>query len=255
MKHTWNIALVLVLIAALLAPCVASAGEVTPEFFMEMTPDAQQDYMNQTGQTYEQASGGHSKSSSTWSQDAYYQSLIENGPDAETTVSIGTIYVNTANGKSLNMRSRPDAKSAVITSLPNGTALTLFWYENSSWAFVAYRSYFGFCMTRHLSDTPGHSGGSTPSGASVAPGTDANLNTMFNGFQYVNYYAGVKPSNPSGFVNLRWAPTKAAPVQCIYYADTLLRVLATNGTWSQVLNEETGVSGFMMNSFLNRFVY
>ena len=48
--------------------------------------------------------------------------------------------------------------------------------------------------------------------------------------------------------------SKAADVQCIYYADTVLHVIATNGTWSQVYNKQTNQSGFMMNAYLNKYL-
>lgn len=305
MKQKWISLLALVLCAALLLPSVVMAREVTPEDFLEMTEDAQEQYLENSGMSYEEAAGwstdgggwmtdhdyvqcadcggwymsgnefrNHfctgrpSNPSSNWtSEDDYYNALVEGQLNPDTTTAIGTLYVNTANGKGLNMRSRPNTNGQILTTIPNGSAVTLFWYENSSWAYVAYRSYFGFCMTRHLSEYPGsnnhssgsnnHSSGSSSSShnsATVASGTDNNLNQMFKGFKYVNYTAAVKPSSPTGFVNMRWAPSKTAPVQCIYYADTVLSVIATNGTWSQVYNELTGQGGFIMNAFLNKYL-
>lgn len=301
MKQKWTTTLALILCFALLLPTLAMAREVTPEDFLEMTEDAQEQYLENTGMSYEEAAGfstdgggsmqdndyvqceycggwyrsgnefrNHfctgtsSNPSSNWtSSDDYYNALVNGQINADTTTAIGTLYVNTANGKGLNMRTRPNTDGKILTTIPNGSAVTLFWYENSSWAYVAYRSYFGFCMTRHLSEKPGSSPSSSSSSSSsshtsdatVAAGTDTNLNQMFKGFKYVDYYAAVKPSNPSGFVNMRWAPTKASPVQCIYYADTLVKVIATNGTWSQVYNESTGQGGFIMNAFLNKYLY
>ena len=53
---------------------------------------------------------------------------------------------------------------------------------------------------------------------------------------------------------MRWAPSKSAEVQRIYYADSILQVLATNGTWSQVYDELTDECGFMMNAYLNKYL-
>ena len=61
----------------------------------------------------------------------------------------------------------------------------------------------------------------------------------------------VQPSTPSGFVNLRWAPSKKMAIQSTYYAGYTLRVLAEDGVWAQVLDESSGTCGFMMLSFLN----
>lgn len=297
MRQKWISLMALILCASFLLPSVVTAREVTPDYFLEMTEDAQEQYLENTGMSYEEAAGWSTdgggslmddgyvqcdacggwylngrefrnhfctgstyvQPSSSWtSNDDYYNALVNGNLNTDTFTATGTLYVNTANGKSLNLRARPNTNGAILTTIPNGAAVTLFWYENSSWAYVAYRSYFGFCMTRHLSErAPSSNNHYTPSynEATVATGTDATLNQMFKGFHYVNYEAAVRPSTPSGFVNMRWAPSKSAPVQCIYYADTILTVIATNGTWSQVYNELTGQGGFMMNAFLNKYLY
>ena len=292
MKQKWTTLLALVLCAALLLPSVVMAGEVTPEFFLEMTEDAQEQYLENSGMSYEEAAGwstdggaelmddgyvqcdicggwymngkefrnhfctGHtSNPSSSWtSSDDYYNALVEGHLNVDTTIAIGNLYVNTANGKGLNMRSRPNTSGKILTTIPNGAADTLFWYENNSWAYVAYRSYFGFCMTRHLSENQV----SAPKPA-AKPSTPASKvedpKNMYNGFQHVSYEVAVRPSTPSGFVNMRWAPSKSADVQCIYYADTVLQVLATNGVWSQVYDVMTDQCGFIMNEYLNKYLY
>ena len=376
MKQKWTTLLALVLCAALLLPSVVMAGEVTPEFFLEMTEDAQEQYLENSGMSYEEAAGwstdggaelmddgyvqcdicggwymngnefrnhicepydpweyeptdggasllddgyvqcescggwymngiefrshycdifdpweyessssssmdddyvqctscggwymngnefrnhfctGHtSNPSSSWtSKDDYYDTLVSGSLNADTTVAIGNLYVNTANGKGLNMRSRPNTNGKILTTIPNGAAVTLFWYENNSWAYVAYRSYFGFCMTRHLSENQV----SAPKPA-AKPSTPASKvedpKNMYNGFQHVSYEVAVRPSTSSGFLNMRWAPSKSADVQCIYYADTVLQVLATNGVWSQVYDVMTDQCGFIMNEYLNKYLY
>ena len=299
MKQKWTALLALVLCAALLLPSVVMAGEVTPDFFLEMAEDAQKDYLEQTGLTYEEAAGltgGNNKEpwkpestdtsalleqgyvqcidcagwymngnefrnhfctanpanpSSSWtSKEDYYDALVEGDLNSDTVIAIGELYVNTANGKSLNLRARPSTDGEILTSLPNGTSVTLFWYEDSAWAYVAYRSYYGFCMIRHLSEQPG----STAAAAPAPSAADTDPSKMYDHFKMVNYSVSVKPSNPTGFVNMRWAPSKAADVQCIYYANTVLRVLATNGTWSQVYDTQTNQCGFMMNAYLNKLL-
>lgn len=377
MRQKWTSLLALVLCASLLLPSVVMAREVTPDFFLEMTEDAQEQYLENSGMSYEEAAGfstdgggslmddgyvqcdtcggwymngnefrnhictaydpweyestdsgatllddgyvqcaacggwymngnefrnhycnayepwgseatdgggsllddgyvqcdacggwymngnefrnhfctgNTSNPSSSWtSSNDYYDALVEGHLNADTTTAIGTLYVNTANGKGLNMRARPNTNGNIITTIPNGAAVTLFWYENNAWAYVAYRSYFGFCMTRHLSENT-VSAARPSSGTANTPGTNADPNKMFQGFTHVRYDVAVKPSNPSGFVNMRWAPSKSAEVQCIYYANTVLQVLATNGVWSQVYDELTDQCGFIMNEYLNKYL-
>jgi len=182
--------------------------------------------------------------------ETYYDSVVDVLLNKDNKPQVKVIHVSTANGKSLNMRSGPSTRYSIITTIPNRSALNLYWYMDSEWAFVSYRNSFGFCMTRHLSISPGEL-----VDMEETPDITKDLNELYKGFKPAGYYAAVNPTAPSGFVNLRWAPTKAAPVQCIYYAGEVLRVLSENGTWSQVLNETTGVSGFMMNSFLRKLVY
>lgn len=161
---------------------------------------------------------------------------------------IGTLFVDTANGGNLRMRARPDTNSAEVTSLKNGTALKLYAYANSQWAYVSYKDYYGYCMVRYLSDIkPGQKPSVTP-----VPATQQN---PYANFQSANYWVMVNPSVPTGFVNLRWAPSLDAPVQSIYYANKTLRVIATNGTWCQVIDDQNNVCGFMMSAYMKRMAY
>lgn len=171
-------------------------------------------------------------------------------PSANQT-AIGTLYVDTANGGNLRMRARPDLNSSEVASLKNGTAVTVYSYANSQWAYVSYRSYFGYCMVRHLSDVPP---AKRPS-ATPMPVTPSYQNNPYAGFSAANYRVLVNPSVPTGFVNLRWAPSLDAPVQSIYYANTELRVIATNGTWCQVIDDRNNVCGFMMSAYMKRRMY
>ena len=288
MKQKWISLLALVLWASFLLPSFAMAREVTPADFLKMTKDAQEQYLHNSGLSFEEAAGwstdggaalldagyvqcddcggwymngnefrnhfctgNPANPSSSWtSENDYYNALVNGELNTDKITAVGTLYVNTANGKSLNLRTRPNSNGKILTTIPNGAAVTLFWYENDSWAYVAYRSYFGFCMTRHLSDRQPASNASASGNTSTAD----DMNQMYKGFKPVYYEVAVKPSNPSGFVNMRWAPSKSAEVQCIYYANTVLQVIATNGTWSQVYNTKTNQCGFMMNAYLNKLL-
>ena len=164
--------------------------------------------------------------------------------------TIGTLYVDTANGGNLRMRARPDTNSPEVTSLKNGTALNLFFYANSQWAYVGYNGHYGYCMVRYLSDVqPGNKPAETP-----VPVTPSQQNLYAN-FSPANYWVLVNPSVPTGFVNLRWAPSLDAPVQSIYYANKTLRVISTNGAWYQVIDDQNNVCGFMMCAYAKRMAY
>jgi SH3-like domain-containing protein len=161
---------------------------------------------------------------------------------------IGTLYVDTANGGNLRMRARPDTNANEVASLKYGTAVSLYSYVNSQWAYVGYRGNYGYCMIRYLSDVaPGLKPTPTP-----VPSVSQN---MYDNFRAADYRVLVNPTVPTGFVNLRWAPSLDAPVQGIYYANSVLRVISTNGTWCQVIDDQKNVCGFMMSAYMKRRAY
>lgn len=148
-------------------------------------------------------------------------------------------YVNTANKKPLNMRSSTDLGNNLITTIPNGTAVVVYEFLNSNtWAHIGYGGQDGFVMTRYLS----LSQPSTDSGAAET--------ISFKDFKATYYLASVKPSTPSGYVNMRWAPSKSTAVHDIYYAGSTLQVIAETQTWCQVYDTQKNICGFMMKSFL-----
>ena len=159
---------------------------------------------------------------------------------------IGPQYVNTANGKGLYMRTGPSKNYDIITSIPFGAQVDSYEYYDGTWGYVTYRGYSGYCMARYFSSykpdkpvpTPTHSGGGTSTG------------NLYNGFAKTSYYASVRPSTPSGYVNMRWAPSKNQAIEGTYYSGQTLLVLAQNGEWAQVYDESTKTSGFMMLAFL-----
>lgn len=156
-----------------------------------------------------------------------------------------TMYVNTANRKVLNLRAYNSINADIIGFIPYGAAVTVNTMGgDNTWVPVTYNGKHGYCMMRYLSyNYPG--GGVTP------PTTD--LTSMFTGFSPTYYMATVTPTSAAGFVNMRWAPSMSAPVRNIYYYGSSLLVIAQNGTWAQVLDQNTHTCGFMMLSFMNRY--
>ena len=100
-------------------------------------------------------------------------------------------------------------------------------------------------MVRYLSDVkPGVNPSVTP-----VPAVQQNL---YANFSPANYWVLVNPSVPTGFVNLRWAPSKTAKIRATRYNGDTLRVIAENKTWAQVMDDTTGECGFMMKRFLEK---
>ncbi len=159
-----------------------------------------------------------------------------------------TMYVVTPNKKSVNMRSGPTLEDPVIVQIPYGEAVTNHNdFVGSSFLHCSYKGHNGYIMARYLSTAKPKP---TPKPVNPTPKPTAQPTSMFDGFAPQVYLASVKPSNPSTYVNLRWGPSKSTPVQCVYYAGQTLLVLASNGSWCQVYDLNSHVSGFMMSSFL-----
>lgn len=174
-----------------------------------------------------------------------------------TAMAYSTMYVYTANGKPLNMRDAPSIIGSVLTQIPNGAAVQVYDAYDDTWYYVSYNGYGGYCMARYLvSGWPTPAPYPTPSPTycplpTATPAPSGSFpNDIFYGFQAAYYKALVRPSNPAGYVNLRWAPSLQADVNTHYYANAVLTVMSQNSLWCQVLDEESRIMGFMMRQFL-----
>jgi len=172
--------------------------------------------------------------------------LVSMFPIVSASALIGPQYVSTSNGKGLYMRSGPSKDFDIITTIPYAAQLDSCDYYDSAWSYVSYKGHVGYCMSRYLSSTK-PSKKPTPT---ATPGKKTTTTNIYKNFSQTDYYVTVRPSTPSGFVNLRWGPSKSIEVYNIYYAGSNLRVLAQNDTWAQLFDESTGVCGFMMRRFL-----
>lgn len=147
-------------------------------------------------------------------------------------------YVNTANGKGLNMRSGAGKNYDAVCTIPYGAEVMLYDYQaGDSWSLAVYEQYEGYIMVRYTTvDKPS----STP----------VELDSQYSNMKPAYYTATVRPSSPAGYVHMRWAPTKTEPVIRNYYQGQQVVVLYENKTWCQIYDAENAVCGFMMKQFL-----
>lgn len=160
-----------------------------------------------------------------------------------------TMYVDTPNHRALNLRNSDDE---VIAQIPYRTALEIYdrSYIDSQRVIVNYKGMEGYVYLRYLSTTRPSASSSSSSSSSSTSGKDS---TIFDSMKRVSpYTVSVCPKTPTSFVNLRWAPSKNAAVECVRYNGDTLTVLAENTYWAQVYDEETNTCGFMLKSFLKR---
>ena len=166
---------------------------------------------------------------------------------------IGNKYVKTSSGKSVRMRGGPGTEYDVIDRVPNGASVeTYSQMQNPAgerWTEIGYHGATGWIMSRYLSGKkPGsQSGGSS----SKDSGSGTMTATIFTNFHDVALTADIKPSTPGNFVNLRWAPSKSAPVQARYYEGQQVYVLKANNSWCQVYDEANNRCGFILRSLLD----
>ena len=168
--------------------------------------------------------------------------------DDSIPASAGYYYVYTENGKGLNVRESPGGK--VVGSLKYGTKIYCYYRDGGNgWA--------AFISSRYLrkSKPPAKpaSGSSSSSSSSAAASVDpaAEINAEFRSAKRVEPFSvTVRPSRASGWVNLRWAPSKSAEIMATYKQNDKLLVIRELANWYQVEDQDTGDVGFISKQFV-----
>ena len=186
-------------------------------------------------------------------------SLGVTAEDDEPMASSGYYYVYTENGKTLNVRESPGG--TVVGALKYGSKIYCYYNENG-WALIDYTydkpgygkgTYACFVSSRYLRKSkPGPKPSATT--APAASGSDLDdLNAEFaSAVRVTPYQVTVRPTRASGWVNLRWAPSKEAAIMATYRADDQLTVIQELKNWLQVEDPATGDVGFISKSFVQQ---
>lgn len=177
--------------------------------------------------------------------------------------SEGYYYVYTENGKGLNVRDTPGGN--VVGSLKYGTRIYCY-YNQDGWALIDYTynkpgygqgTYACFVSSRFLqkSKPPARSGGSS-SGSSTTPVASDSWTEINNEFasakEVTPFKVTVRPTRVTGWVNLRWAPSKNAQLMRTYKANDTLLVIKETTNWYQVEDQDTGDVGFINKAFVTQ---
>ena len=169
------------------------------------------------------------------------------------------MYVYTPNGKSLNVRSEPRTGDNILWTLPFGQEVGVDYHLGNGWtALMAAGEYQSvYVQTRFLvNEKPTKKPVvPTPSNKTANPGnnasTAAELNTIFKTYRSVTpYRVYVQPTRASGWVNLRFAPSKETEVMATYRANEQVTVIAELKDWYQVEDPQTGMVGYMSSLFV-----
>lgn len=158
-----------------------------------------------------------------------------------TEHAVSYMFVKTGNGGPLNLRAEQSVHSDQLASIPYGTQVMLYDMQpGDTWVWCVYNDKEGYVMTRYLSD-------SQPSMQVTVKGSESG---EYKKMEAAYYYATVAPGTPSGFVHMRWAPSKSEPIMRDYYASQTLTVLWQDKNWCQVYDAENNICGYMMRRFL-----
>ena len=170
------------------------------------------------------------------------------------------MYVYTQNGKGLYVRSSMSAadKSNIIGSLPYGSKVFTYGGQ-SGWTYIEIGSLSGYVMSRFLVKnkpapyTP--SGNPTPDPSrnfdTRSATTVEQINTLLASAKPVTpYMVTVRPTRSSGWVYLRWIPSRYAAQVASYGSNQQLTVIAELKDWFQVQDPTTGRVGFIYKSYL-----
>ena len=181
--------------------------------------------------------------------------------DDSTPNSAGYYYVYTENGKGLNVRATPGGD--VVGSLKYGTKIYCYYRDGGNgWALidysydmpgVGYGTYACFISSRYLrkSKPPARPGSGSSAQPAATTDTVSEINTEFRSAKNViPFSVTVRPSRASGWVNLRWAPTKSAEIMATYKANQKLLVIRELNNWYQVEDQDTGDVGFISKQFV-----
>ena len=175
---------------------------------------------------------------------------------ASCAMAVSTVkYVYTRNSRPLNVRVWPDTKSALLGTIPNGTAVTVEGYTTDyTWAYIVYNGQNAYVMTQYLVDTYPGGGGFTPTPVPGGEGTYqrivSSLENEFRTYRVVEPYTVLaKPTRATGWVNLRYVPSTDFGHAENLYANTQLTVIAETQNWLQVRKNDTGVTGYVMRIY------
>ena len=168
----------------------------------------------------------------------------------KTALGLGTMYVYTENGKTLNVRSGPYSGDNVIGHLPYGSAVEVNGFDGS-WASIVYLGAPGgvaWVQSRYLQwYKPGPKPTPKPTTDPSAKQTEEELRSEV-GIAQITVVA--QASRSTGWVNMRTSPSKESQLVQKCPDGEELTAFAVTTNWYHVTNPATGNSGYIRKDFL-----
>ncbi len=149
------------------------------------------------------------------------------------------MWVNCADGKTLNVRQAPNTNAGILYRVECGTKLFIIESVNNEWAHVwANGKSAGYVMTKFLvAEKPGK----------------YEITEREDNFRKVTPYkvtALARGKNTQESVGLRVKPNKTAKMVRRLMAGDTLEVIAVGKVWSQVKDPQTGKTGYVANDYI-----
>ena len=193
-------------------------------------------------------------------------SEVNYGSSGSYVGTYDTMYVYTENGKGLNVRSTPYVGNNIIGLAPYRSAVEVIRFLDNGWACIVWYSGEAYVQSRFLQwyqPSPYYPvvPTSTPTSTPVTPTAEpyvptdtlATLNAEFRTARFVTpFTVTVRPARASGWVNMRWAPSKDTEIIAEYRSGAKLTVLAETQSWYQVEDPDSYVTGFIMKDYVTR---
>jgi uncharacterized protein YgiM (DUF1202 family) len=168
---------------------------------------------------------------------------------AEGGLGLGTMFVYTENGKTLNVRSTPETGDNIIGQLPYGAEVNVTHFEGS-WARITYLGGTAWVQSRFLQwYAPGPKPTPKPD-PKPDPETEQMNAELRSEVSIPQTFLQAQAKRASGWVNMRVNPSKVTRrVQtCPDGAQLIATAETTN--WYHVTDPATGNSGYIRKDFL-----
>ena len=160
---------------------------------------------------------------------------------AKSVAGCEYMWVNTENGKTLNVREAPSTRARVLYTVECGTRLNVVEDYNGEWACVYQTGKaVGYVMTKFL--------------VYSQPGK-YEITEREDHFRPVTPYwvtALARGRNTNESVGLRVKPNKTSRMIRRLMAGDTLQVLSVGKVWSEVRDPQTGKSGYVANDYIAR---
>ena len=188
------------------------------------------------------------------------------GIDPVVPETYQTMFVYTDNGQGLNVRSAPYVGNNIIGLAPYASEVQIIRFLDNGWACIVWYGGEAYVQSRYLQwyqpspyypVTPTPTPTRVPVTPTAAPyvptDTLATLNAEFRTARFVTpFTVSVRPARASGWVNMRWAPSKDTEVIAQYRSGARLTVLAETQSWYQVEDPDSYATGFIMKAYVTR---